>query len=182
MIGYIRTYLGCVHTLQDSFTCRVYHLPHDCHFGIDRDVSTTYCRTLSGDSVDLLSQTVCLRSKHRDQYRSENCETNEKLNPLCTLSNMIDIFHDTIWCSTSSNDTELEHTLHIMPKRLTERVWFSQSRFSLLNVYLFTYILVGFSPLSYLFSSVMAQIPVDTTLKCGAKPIGIRYVMLHPQD
>ena len=28
----------------------------------------------------------------------------------------------------------------------------------------------------------MVQIPVDTTLKCGAKPTGIRYVMLFFQD
>ena len=104
--------------LLDSFTCRhekllsCYHLSHDCHFDIDHNVSTTHCRSSSGDSVDLLSQTICLRSKHRDQYQSDNRETNEKLNPLYTLSTMIDIFHDTIWYSTSSNDTELEQVIH----------------------------------------------------------------------
>lgn len=30
----------------------VYHLCHDNHLIIDRDVSTAYCRSLSGDSVD----------------------------------------------------------------------------------------------------------------------------------
>lgn len=30
----------------------VYHLCHDNHLVIDRDVSTAYCRSLSGDSVD----------------------------------------------------------------------------------------------------------------------------------
>ena len=37
----------------------VYHLSHDCHFDIDHDVSTTHCRSSSGDSVGLLSQTIC---------------------------------------------------------------------------------------------------------------------------
>ena len=30
-------------------------LSHDCHIDIDRDVSTAYYRSSSGDSVDLLS-------------------------------------------------------------------------------------------------------------------------------
>ena len=38
----------------------VYLLSHDCQFDIDRDVSTTNCRSLSGDSVDLLSRTFLL--------------------------------------------------------------------------------------------------------------------------
>ena len=49
--------------------------------------------------------------------------------------------------------------------------------------YLFTYILVGSSSLSYLNSSATVQIhplPVDTTPKCGSKPIW--YVMLHFWD
>ena len=37
----------------------VYHLSHDCHFDIDYDVSTAHCRSSSGDSVGLLSQTIC---------------------------------------------------------------------------------------------------------------------------
>ena len=88
----------------------VYHLSHDCHFDSDCDVSTAHFRSSSGDSVDLLSQTTCLWSKHSDQYQIDNRETYEKLNPLYTLSMMIDVFHDTIWYNTSSNGTELEHT------------------------------------------------------------------------
>ena len=34
-------------------------LSHDCHFDIDRDVSTAHCRSSSGDNVDLLSRTIC---------------------------------------------------------------------------------------------------------------------------
>ena len=34
-----------------------------------------------------------MRSKRRDQYQSDNRETNDKLNPLYTLSTMINIFH-----------------------------------------------------------------------------------------
>ena len=37
----------------------VYRLSHDCHFDIDRDVSTGHCTSWSGDSVDLLSRTIC---------------------------------------------------------------------------------------------------------------------------
>ena len=34
----------------------VYHLSHDCHLDIDRDVSTAYCKSASsGNSVDSLS-------------------------------------------------------------------------------------------------------------------------------
>ena len=36
-----------------------YSLSHDCHFDIDHDVSTAHCRSSTGDSVDLLSQTIC---------------------------------------------------------------------------------------------------------------------------
>ena len=36
-----------------------YRLSNDCHFDIDRDVSTAHCRSSSGDSVDLLSRTIC---------------------------------------------------------------------------------------------------------------------------
>ena len=32
---------------------------HDCHFDIDRDISTAHCRSSSGDSVNVLSRTVC---------------------------------------------------------------------------------------------------------------------------
>ena len=80
----------------------VYHLSQDSHFDIDHDVLTAHCRSSSGDSVNLLSQTICLRSKHRDQYQSNNRETNEKLNPLYTQSTMTDLFHDTIWYSTGT--------------------------------------------------------------------------------
>ena len=34
----------------------VNRLSHDCHIDIDRDVSTAYCRSLSDDSVCLLSR------------------------------------------------------------------------------------------------------------------------------
>ena len=37
----------------------VYCSSHDCYFDIDREVSTAACRSSSGDSVDLLSQTIC---------------------------------------------------------------------------------------------------------------------------
>ena len=37
----------------------VYRLSHDCYFDINRDVSTAHCRSPSGDSVHLLSQTIC---------------------------------------------------------------------------------------------------------------------------
>ena len=37
----------------------VYCSSHDCYFDIDREVSTADCRSSSGDSVDLLSQTIC---------------------------------------------------------------------------------------------------------------------------
>ena len=36
----------------------VYRLPHDRHLDIDREVSTTYCASSTGDSVDLLSTTI----------------------------------------------------------------------------------------------------------------------------
>ena len=37
----------------------VNRLSPDCHIGIDRDVSTAYCRSSSGDGVDSLSRTIC---------------------------------------------------------------------------------------------------------------------------
>ena len=37
----------------------VYKLSHDCHFDIDRDVSTAHCRSPSGDCFNLLSRTIC---------------------------------------------------------------------------------------------------------------------------
>ena len=37
-----------------------FSLSHDCHFDIDRNVSTAHCTSSSGDSVDLLSQTICI--------------------------------------------------------------------------------------------------------------------------
>ena len=37
----------------------LYRLSHDCHFDIDRDVSTAHCRSSPGDSVDILSRTIC---------------------------------------------------------------------------------------------------------------------------
>ena len=40
--------MGCVNRLS-----------HDCHIDIVRDVSTAYYRSSSGDSVDLLSRTIC---------------------------------------------------------------------------------------------------------------------------
>ena len=35
----------------------VYRLPHGCHFDTDHDVSTTYCGSSLGDSMDSLSTT-----------------------------------------------------------------------------------------------------------------------------
>ena len=37
----------------------VYRLSHDSRLHIDRNVSTVYWRPSSGDSVDLLSGTIC---------------------------------------------------------------------------------------------------------------------------
>jgi len=37
----------------------VNRLSHDCHIDSDRDVSTAFCRSSSGDSVDSLSRTIC---------------------------------------------------------------------------------------------------------------------------
>ena len=38
----------------------VSRLSHGCHIDIDRDVSTAYCKSSSGDSaVDSLSRTIC---------------------------------------------------------------------------------------------------------------------------
>ena len=37
----------------------VYRLSHDCHLDIDHDVSTAHCRSSSGNSVVLLSTTIC---------------------------------------------------------------------------------------------------------------------------
>ena len=34
-------------------------LSHNCHFDMDRDVWTTHCRSPSGNSVHLLSWTIC---------------------------------------------------------------------------------------------------------------------------
>ena len=152
----------------------VYHLSHDCHFDSDCDVSTAHCRSSSGDSVDLLSQTTCLWSKHSDQYQIDNRETYQKLNPLYTLSMMIDIFHDTIWYNTSSNGTELEHTHWKSCRSGWLRGFGSPNPDS--HSWIFIYLLTSqwFQVLfPNVFSSVMVQIPVDTTLKCGAKPTGI---------
>ena len=37
----------------------VNRLSHDSDLDIERDVSTAYCRSSSGDRVDLLSRTIC---------------------------------------------------------------------------------------------------------------------------
>ena len=40
---------------QNNYLTRfAYLLKHDSHLGIDQDVSTAYCRSSTGDSVDLL--------------------------------------------------------------------------------------------------------------------------------
>jgi len=152
---------------------------HDCHFDIDRDISTTHCRSSSGDSVDLLSQTICLRSKRWDQYQSGNRETNEKLKRLYTLSTMIHIFHDTIWYSTSSNGTELEHThcTSCQSSWLTGFGSLNPDPHSWIFIYLLTswWVLVVFPTYSRL---LWPKYLLTQTLKCGAKPMGIRYVML----
>ena len=36
----------------------VYHLYHNLHLVIDHGILTMYCRSLSGNSVDLLSRTI----------------------------------------------------------------------------------------------------------------------------
>ena len=36
----------------------VYHLSPDCHLHIDCDISNAHCRSSSGDSVDLLGETI----------------------------------------------------------------------------------------------------------------------------
>ena len=38
----------------------VNRLSHDFHFDIDCNVSTALCRSSSGNSVDLLSRTICI--------------------------------------------------------------------------------------------------------------------------
>ena len=42
-------------------------LSHDCHFDIDRDVSTAHCRSSSGNNVDLLIRTICTTVVVSDQ-------------------------------------------------------------------------------------------------------------------
>ena len=37
----------------------VYCFSHDCHLDIDCSISTTYCRSSSGNSVNLLRRTIC---------------------------------------------------------------------------------------------------------------------------
>ena len=49
----------------------IYRLSHDCHFDIDRDVSTTHCRSSSFDRVDLLSRTM----DRNPPTMSEVCDT-----------------------------------------------------------------------------------------------------------
>ena len=41
------------------FKVNDYRLSHDSRVDIDRDVSTAHCSSSSGDSVDLLSRTIC---------------------------------------------------------------------------------------------------------------------------
>ena len=41
------------------FKVNDYRLSHDCRVEIDRDVSTAHCSSSAGDSVDLLSRTIC---------------------------------------------------------------------------------------------------------------------------
>ena len=52
MANFIPTKLFLIKGLISSFVSQ-------CHFDIDRDVSTAHCRSSSGDSVDLLSRTIC---------------------------------------------------------------------------------------------------------------------------
>ena len=42
-------------------------------------------------------KTGSVLSKRRDQYQSDDRETNNKLNPLYTLPMIINIFHDNIY-------------------------------------------------------------------------------------
>ena len=46
----------------------VYCLSHDSQLHIDRDASTVYWRSSSGDSVDLLSGTICTTKVVSDCY------------------------------------------------------------------------------------------------------------------
>ena len=41
-----------------------------------------------------LMKTCSVCSKRRDQYQSDNRDTNDKLNPLYKLSTLINTFHD----------------------------------------------------------------------------------------
>ena len=46
----------------------VYHLSHDSHLNIGRDVLTVYCRSSSGDSVDFLRRTISTTVVVGDRY------------------------------------------------------------------------------------------------------------------
>ena len=67
--------IGLYKTANKALSCLVYNIfldiiyicikglvycsSHNCHFHIDREVSTADFRSSSGDIVDLLSQTIC---------------------------------------------------------------------------------------------------------------------------
>ena len=44
--------------MQKNIKGFVNRLSHDCHIDKDPDVSTAYCKSSSGDRVDLLSRTI----------------------------------------------------------------------------------------------------------------------------
>ena len=45
--------------MDDVYKGFVNRFSHDCHIDSDRDVSTTFYRSSSGDSVDSLLRTIC---------------------------------------------------------------------------------------------------------------------------
>jgi len=50
----------------------VYCLFQDCCLDIDHNVSSAYCRSSSGDSVDFLSRTICTDYLHQTYMERVN--------------------------------------------------------------------------------------------------------------
>ena len=69
------------------------------------------------------------------------------------------------------------HTSNITPEQLAERVWWTKSQYSLLNI---TSVPVDCSHRPYLLTSATVRIPVHITPICGKEPIW--YMTLHFQD
>ena len=71
------------------------------------------------------------------------------------------------------------HTPNIAPAWLAERIWCTPLNSSL-HSWIFTSVLVGSNPRSYLSTSATVWIPVYTAPKSDTEPI--RYVTLHFRD